>query len=458
MESRSATVSAESNPAWVGDRFRLEVGVVVESIVTSRNGELLARAERALAGGAPGGNRLPPGSDFVVERGQGCRVWDVDGREYIDFVLGSGPMILGHAHPSVIEAVSRQLGQGSQFYMSTWPAIELAEELIGAAGGEGQVKYASTGSEAVAHAIRLARAATGRNKIIKFEGGYHGGQDGVLLSISPARADLSTEAAPDSAGIPPGVRQDVLVARYNDLESTGRLLAQHAADTAAVIVEPQQRCIPPSGDFLGGLLELAHQHDTLLIFDEVVTGFRLAYGGAREYYGVRPDLAAYAKIIGGGFPIAAICGRKDVMAAADPLRRDAGRVQVRGTLSGNPISAVAGLATLAELRKEGAYQRLHELGRRLRAGLAKAGQRQNVPLQVIGDGPLAAVLLTDVPVTDYRGVAASDRARLARVNVELLRRNILVNLDSKFYLSLAHSETEIDAASEAFEESLAATA
>jgi glutamate-1-semialdehyde 2,1-aminomutase len=429
-----------------------------DSTVTSQNAELLARAERVMAGGAPGGNRLPEGTDFVVARGQGCRVWDADGREYLDYVLGSGPMILGHAHQAVTEAVSRQLQLGTQYYMATAPTIELAETIIEAVGGEGQIKYASTGGEAVAHAIRLARAFTERSKILKFEGGYHGGQDGVLLSVSPPQANVSAQAIPDSAGIPQGVRQDVLVAQYNDLESTGRLLAQHAADVAAVIVEPQQRCIGPADGFLPGLRDLARQHDTLLIFDEVVTGFRLAYGGAREYYGVQPDLATYAKIIGGGYPAAAIWGRQDIMAAADPGRKDAARVQVRGTLSGNPVSAVAGLATLAQLRQPGAYERLHQLGERLRLGLAAAAARVRVPLQVVGDGPLAAVSFTSEPVTDYRGVAEGDRARLTKVGAEMIRRGVLVNLDSKFYISLAHTDDEIDAAVETFEAALLATA
>jgi glutamate-1-semialdehyde 2,1-aminomutase len=430
---------------------------MAERATTSRNAELLARAERAMAGGTPGGNRLPGGTEFVVDRGEGCRVWDVEGREYIDYVLGSGPMILGHAHPAVIEAVERQVRRGTQFYMTTEPAIELAEAIVEAAGGDGQVKYASTGGEAVAYAIRLARAFTDRNKIMKLEGGYHGGQDGVLLSVSPPQAGLSTEAIPDSAGITPGVSRDVLIAPYNDLEAIGSLLAQHAADVAAVIVEPQQRCINPAPEFLPGLRDLTHQHDALLIFDEVVTGFRLAYGGAREYYGVRADLATYAKIIGGGYPLAAIWGRQDVMAAADPERKDARRVQIRGTLSGNPVSASAGLATLAELRKPGTYEYLHQLGQRLRAGLAAAAARTRAAMQVVGDGPLAAISFTDQPVTDYRGVAAGDRGLLSRVGAEMIRRGILVNLDSKFYISLSHTESEIDTAVEVFEASLSAS-
>ena len=224
-----------------------------------------------------------------------------------------------------------------------------------------------------------------------------------------------------------------------------------------MLVEPQQRCINPAPDFLAGLHDLSRQHGTPLIFDEVVTGFRLAYGGAREYYGVQPDLAAYAKIIGGGFPIGAICGRRDIMAAADPLRKDSQRVQIRGTLSGNPVSATAGLATLAQLRQAGVYERLHELGQRMRAGLAAAAARVRVPLQVVGDGPLAAVAFTDEPVVDYRGVAAGDRARLSAVGVEMIRRGILVNLDSKFYISLAHRDEDIDAAVETFEAALVAT-
>jgi glutamate-1-semialdehyde 2,1-aminomutase len=334
----------------------------------------------------------------------------------------------------------------------------LAETIAEAAGGGGLVKYVSTGGEAVAAAIRLARAQTGRSKILKFEGGYHGGQDVMLLSVTPTQPAAGSEGQPDSAGITQGVRQDVLVAPYNDLESTASLLASQAADVAAVVIEPQQRCLDPLPGFLPGLRELTRQHNTLLVFDEVVTGFRLAFGGAREYYGVQPDLAAYAKIIGGGLPLGAIWGRTEIMAPADPRRRDPARVQVRGTLSGNPLSASAGLATIAELRKPGAYERLHALGQRLREGLAAAARRQRTPLQVMGEGPLAAVVLSDRPVTDYLGVASGDRARLSRVGVEMLKRGILVNLDVKFYLSLAHGDAEVDAAVEAFETGLIATA
>lgn len=431
---------------------------MTEGAVQARNDELLARAERVLAGGAPGGNRLPPGLDFVVARGEGCRVWDVDGREYLDFVLGSGPMILGHAHPAMRASVQRQIERGTQFYMATEPAVELAEAIVEAAGGDGLVKYASTGGEAVAFALRLARAFSGRNKILKFEGGYHGAQDIELLSVTPPRAAGGGAPVPDSAGIPPGVRQDVLVAPYNDLEQTGQIVAQHAADLAAVVVEAGQRCIDPAPGFLAGLRELTREHGSLLVFDEVVTGFRLAFGGAREYYNVRPDLIAYAKIIGGGFPLAAIWGREEIMAAADPRRTDAARVQIRGTLSGNPLSATAGLATLEQLRQPGVYERLHASGQRLRDGLRAAAARQGVPLQVVGAGPLAGLSITSEPLVDYRGVAEGDRARLGRVGFELLRRGILVNIESKFYLSTSHGEAEIDAAIAAFEDALAATA
>jgi glutamate-1-semialdehyde 2,1-aminomutase len=410
--------------------------------VTSRNADLLARAERVMSGGVPGGAKLPDGSDFVVARGSGCRVWDADGREYVDYVLGSGPMILGHAHPAVIEAVARQIERGTQFYMSTEPAIELAETIVEAAGGDGLIKYASTGSEAVAHAIRLARAFTGRNKILKFEGGYHGTLDVELVSVTPPRASGTGAPIPDSAGIPPGVTQDVLIAPYNDLEQTGQVLAQHAADVACIVVEAGQRCIDPASGFLEGLRGLTRDHRSLLVFDEVVTGFRLAFGGAREYYGVRPDLAAYAKIIGGGYPLAAVWGREEIMAPSDPRRKDAARVQLRGTLSGNPVSTAAGLATIEQLR---------------RPGVASAAQRQGVPLQVVGEGPIAAVSFTDEPLVDYHGIVASDKARLRAVQVELLRRGIFVNLDAKFYISTAHTDAEIDSTVEAFEAALAAT-
>src|SRR6266511_1922802 len=259
----------------------------------SSNASWLDRAERAVAG-AIGGHRPPSAVEFIIDRGQGSRVWDPDGREYLDFLLSSGPLILGHAHPAVMEAVRRQLERGTGFYMANPPAILLAEEIVQAAGGTGQVKFVTTGSEATLLALRIARAHTGRNKLLKFEGAYHGSHDAAQFSVSPGRASEYPTPLPESAGVPRGVQRDVLVAPFNDLVSVTRIVTEHASDLAAIIVDPQVLGIDP------------------------LPGFRLAYGGARERYGTQADLIAYGKIIGGGFPLAAVWGPHEIMASVRP--------------------------------------------------------------------------------------------------------------------------------------------
>lgn len=416
-----------------------------------RNAAWLTRAN-VLAGSSLAGYRLPQEVDFVVDRAQGTRIWDVDGREYIDYLLGSGPLILGHAHPEVTEAVTEQLLGGSTYYALNRPAIELAEVFAEAVPCAERVRFVSTGAEATACALRLARAHTGRSLVLKFEGGYHGSHDAALLSFAPATANAWPDPVPDSAGIPVGVRHDVLVAPYNDAEQTAAIARAHGADLAAIIVEPMQRGIPPIPGFLHALRQLADELGAILIFDEVVTGFRVAYGGAQQFYGVVPDIAALGKIVGGGFPLAAIVGRTDILDHVDTARKgQPDYVHLSGTLSGNPIAATAGLATLRVLRKPGVYDRLHRAGESLRAGLMDVAMRYGVPLTVVGDGPLAAVHFTEGPVRTYRDVLKADKSRLARVNAELVRRGILVQLSTKFYLSVVHSDADLNAGLEAFD-------
>lgn len=423
-------------------------------MVTSANTDWVSRAQ-AIAGSSLGANRLPAEIDFVVERGAGARVWDTNGKEYIDFVLGSGPLVLGHAHPAVVAAVQAQLPLGSTYYALNKHAIALAEEIIAASPCAERVRFVSTGAESTAYAMRLARAATGRSRILKFEGGYHGSHDAAMMSSSPSDPPPWPEAAPDSAGIPEGVRKDILIAPYNDDEYTEVIARDHADDLAAIIVEPLQRTIPPTPGFLAALRDIADDLGAMLIFDEVVTGFRLAYGGAQEFYGVTPDIATFGKILAGGFPLAVIAGRGDILDLADPAKKgQADYVPISGTLSGNPISAVAGLATLAELRQPGAYERLAEVGQVLRRGLADASARHGVPLQVVGEGPLAAVHFTDKAVISYRDVLGADLKLMARVNTGLIKRGILVNLGSKFYISLVHTDRDLEACIEAFDDAV----
>src|SRR5213593_1119452 len=417
---------------------------------------LLELAARRLPGGALGSARFPDELAFVVKRGRGSKLWDMSGREYIDYLLGSGPMILGHSHPAVVAAVRDQLENGTTYFMVNEPIIMLADELCRAVPCAEQVRFTSTGTEATFFALRAARAWRKRDKVMKFEGGYHGSHDYALMSSSPRRPKAFPAATTDSAGIPHVIDAEVLIAPYNDLATVEALLAVHADSLAAVIVEPFQRLLAPQPGFLPGLRALTARYQIPLIFDEVVTGFRFAYGGAQEYYGVVPDLAALGKIIGGGFPLAAVCGREEIMKAFDPrLDGTPEFVAQVGTLNGNPIAAVAGLATLAELRKPGAYARLHQTGRTLRDGLADLVMRSGLPAQVIGETTVFDIVFTDRPLTDYRAMLTADGALLKAFNAACLQRGIVKGRE-KLYVSLAHTEHDVARTLETFEAALGA--
>jgi glutamate-1-semialdehyde 2,1-aminomutase len=417
--------------------------------------DLLTRAHDLLPGASLGTFYLPEQHEFVIQRGRGCRVWDVDGREYLDLVMGSGPMVLGHAHPAVVAAVQRQIERGSQFYGLNDVAIELAETIVGAAPCAEALKFCGSGAEATFYALRLARAATGRPKILKFEGGYHGHHDYAMMSVTPARlADFPTPV-PDSAGMPEGIERQVLVAPFNDLELTAGIVRRHRAELAAVIVEPLNRMLEPVPGFLEGLRQLTREAGALLVFDEVVTGFRIAWGGAQEVYGVVPDLATYGKIIGGGLPLAAVAGRRDLLELANPRKKGApDYVYASGTLNGNPLSAAAGLATLAVMREPGTYDRLNATGDLLRAGLRDIAGRLGLPAQVLGRGPLANIYFTGEPVVDYRSSLRSDTRITQQLGRGLLARGVMTNLAAKMYLSLAHGDADIQQALQAFEQVL----
>ena len=338
------------------------------STATQSDGQLLETARRVLPGGGFGN----VSHEVIVARGLAGHVWDVDGKEYIDYLLGSGPMIVGHAHPEVVEVIQQQATQGTTFFANNEHGIRLAAEIVDAVPCAEQVRFVSTGSEADLYAMRLARAYKGRDKILKFEGGYHGMSDYGLMSLAPKRAGNFPQPIPDSAGIPKSLRSEMLVAPFNDLESVASLVREHKGDLAGIIVEPFQRLIPPKPGFLEGLRKITEENDLVLIFDEVVTGFRFAYGGAQEYYGVTPDICTLGKAIGGGFPLAAIAGRADIMAHFDKgkVGEDKFMMQI-GTLSGNPIAAAAGLKTLEILKRPGAYERIRKTGRALMEGLRR---------------------------------------------------------------------------------------
>ena len=416
--------------------------------------QLLDRAKQRLPGGVLGTSRYADDVGFVVKHGKGSKIYDVSGREYIDYVMASGPMVLGHAHPAVVAAVRQQLEAGTTYFMVTEPIIELAEEVCRAVPCAEQVRFTSTGSEATFFALRVARTARGRDKILKFEGGYHGANDYAMMSSSPRSPKAFPAPVPDSSGIPHAIEAEVLIAPYNDLATVEGIVATHADELAAVIIEPFQRLIPPQPGFLQGLREITRRHGILLVFDEVVTGFRLAYGGAQEYYGVVPDIACVGKIVGGGFPLAAVCASADLMRPFDPGQDGKGDfISQSGTLNGNPIAAVAGLATLAELRKPGAYDRLLGTGRTLMKGLSELLTRRGLPAQVVGEPVVFDVLFTPEPVVDYRSLQKADGQKARVLTTELIKRGVVKNTQ-KMYMSTAHTDADVAKTLNAFEDVL----
>jgi glutamate-1-semialdehyde 2,1-aminomutase len=411
----------------------------------ARQQDLLDLAERLLPGACLGMMWLPPELRMVMVRGSGSKIVDAAGREYIDCMLGSGPLILGHGHPDVLAAVRRQLELGSTYFALNEPAIRLAEKIVAAAPCGEAIRFQTTGSEATFAALRLARAFTAREKVLKFEGGWHGGHDLGQLSAAPANPPPFPMAEIDCDGVPESARGDVLVAPFNDLVATRAIVEAHAREIAAVIVEPMQRAITPEPGFLSGLRDLTRAFGIVLVFDEIVTGFRLAWGGAQERYGVTPDLACYGKAMAGGHALSAVVGRADILAAADPRRKGQGRYCfLSGTLTGNPVSAAAGLAALDALEQPGVYERLHQIGNTLRAGLNEIGRTVGEPMQAIGDGPVLQVLFTDQPIRNWRDCLKADGKKAVRFGHELIRRDVYCTPGGKMYLSLAHTDDNLE--------------
>jgi glutamate-1-semialdehyde 2,1-aminomutase len=402
----------------------------------------------------PAGVRNPttsPDHVMVIKEGRGSRIRDFSDNEYIDYLLGSGPLFLGHAHPAVVEAVRAHLERGSGYLMVNEPVLSLAEEIVKAVPCAEKVCFHSTGSESTFFAMRIARAHRKREKILKFEGGFHGMSDYALMSNqwTPDPADLPTPV-PNSAGIPRCIEGEVLVAPFNDIDSTSVIVERHADELAGVIVEPLQRTIPPRKGFLEGLREVTRRYGIPLIFDEVVTGFRLAYGGAQEYYGVVPDLCAVCKGIASGHPISVLCGTDELMAYVSPARRATGGcVMQTGTFSGNPLSSVAALATIRELQRDGAYEALFARGRRLMEGLQRALDAAGFAARVSGEPPAFEVWFTDREITDFRATLGADTALHGRFTELLLDRGVL-KAHEKFFVSMAHTDEDIDITLDAF--------
>ena len=412
---------------------------------------LITTARRVLPGGSFG--NLP--AETMIREGRAGRVWDEEGREYVDFLLGSGPMFIGHAHPEVTAAVQAQIPLGTTYFANNRHGIRLAEEIVAAMACAEQVRFVCTGTEADLYAMRVARAFRRRDKILKFEGGYHGMSDYSLMSLAPKRPGNFPNPVPDSAGIPRAIQDTMLVAPFNDLETVESLIRAHQDELAGVIVEPFQRLIPPAPGFLQGLRRVTAELGIPLIFDEVVTGFRFAYGGAQEYYGVTPDLCTLGKIMGGGFALAAIAGRADMMAHFDrALIGDEDFLMQVGTLSANPVASVAGLATLEVLKRPGMYERAFATGRELMGTLAELLQSAGLPAQVIGEPVLFDVVFSADPIRDYRGTLKGDADMLRRFNAALRQRGIMKG-ESKYYVSVAHTDEDIKHTIDAWKDAIA---
>jgi glutamate-1-semialdehyde 2,1-aminomutase len=421
----------------------------------TRSEELFAAARRVIPGGVNSpvrAFRAVGGQPLFVERGKGPYLFDADGQRYVDYVLSWGPLILGHAHPLVVEALQRAAERGTSYGAPTELETELAERVIAAMPAVEMVRFVNSGTEATMSALRLARAYTGREKILKFEGCYHGHADFLLVR---AGSGVATFGLPDSPGVPRGTAQDTLTAPYNDLQAVEEIFTLHGNEIAAVIVEPvagNMGIVPPLPGFLAGLRQVTETHDALLIFDEVMTGFRVAYGGAQALYGVRPDLTTLGKVIGGGLPVGAYAGRREIMEQVAP----AGAMYQAGTLSGNPLAMTAGIETLKVLQEPGTFEAIVQKTDRLAEGIGKAAREAGVEVTQTKVGTMFSTFFTPDAVIDYESAKRADSERFARFFRAMLERGVYL-APSQFeagFTSLAHTDEAIEHTLEAAAEAL----
>jgi len=424
------------------------------SRVTTRSAEAFAAAQQVIPGGVNSPVRAfrgVGGTPVFVQKGAGSTFWDVDGNAYLDYVLSWGPLILGHAHPEVIAQTTEVLRDGTSFGAPTLHETVLADLIVRSVPGVDLVRLVSSGTEATMSALRLARAATGRAKILKFAGCYHGHADLLLVQ---AGSGVATLGLPDSPGVPAGATADTLVAPYNDLDAVKAIFAEQGEEIAAIIVEPvagNMGVVVPEDGFLQGLREVTSAHGALLIFDEVMTGFRVAKAGAVERFGVDPDIVTFGKVVGGGFPLAAYGGKRAIMEWVAP----AGPMYQAGTLSGNPVAVTAGIATLTALQREGVWEGIATQMATLIAGLAEAAAAVDVPIQTTVAGTMAGFFFNEQPVRNYDEAKTSNTARYAAFFQAMLDRGVYF-APSQFealFLSSAHADADIARTIAAAEES-----
>jgi len=407
---------------------------------------IFERAKQVIPGGVNSPVRAcrSVGADpLFVAQGDGAYIYDVDGNRYIDLIGSWGPLILGHSQPQILDAIAEAMSQGTTFGAPTEIEVRFAEAIRDAYPSMEMVRAVSSGTEATMTALRLARGFTGRSKIIKTDGGYHGHADSFLVA---AGSGVATLGIPGSAGVPEGAAKDTLVVPYNDLAALEATFAANTNEIAALIIEPiagNMGLVLPAAGYLEGLRAITQKHGALLIFDEVISGFRAAFGGAQALYGVTPDLTCLGKIIGGGLPAAAFGGRRDIMEKLAPL----GPVYQAGTLSGNPVAMAAGLKCIDILRRPGNYERLDHLGKRLADGLAAAAAEAKVPVTINRVGSMVTLFFTAGPVTDYASAKTSDTAKFGAFFRKMRERGVFLPPAQyeAMFVSLAHSDEDVDA-------------
>jgi glutamate-1-semialdehyde 2,1-aminomutase len=420
-----------------------------------RSREIFARAKELMPGGVNSPARAfgaVGGEPIVFARGEGAYLWDVDGNRYIDYIGSWGPHILGHAHPRVVEAVERANRNGTSFGAPTEAENTLCELIVAAVPSIERVRLVNSGTEATMSAIRLARGYTGRDVIVKFAGNYHGHVDSLLVAAGSSAATLGV---PNSPGVTAGASQDTLILQYNDVAGLETAFATHGGKIAGVIIEPvvgNMGTVVPAPEFLAALRGLTERHGAVLIFDEVMTGFRVAYGGAQSLFGIRPDLTTLGKIVGGGLPVGAYGGRAEIMRHVLPE----GKVFQAGTLSGNPLACAAGIATLSELHEHSPYDRLESLSRRLADGLTAAATKAGIAHTLTRVGSMMTLFFSGEPVRDWPTAARCDTQAFARFFWGLADRGVYwpCSQFEALFVSAAHTEADIDATIAAAKEAL----